>query len=116
MDKNHGGFVLLDEFCKWLEKGEIVSKTEMGIELMIGEHDNFPTTRSNNNSQLLSSRSIKDVKIIINNENINKMDSSLADKIAKKYVKISKDYDKDEVISKCKNWDLIDNNPSTYIN
>jgi len=50
MDENHGGFVLLDEFCKWLEKGEIANKTEMGVELMIGESDNFLTNRAKNSN------------------------------------------------------------------
>jgi len=39
MDENHGGFVLLDEFCRWLEKGEIKAGTEIGIELNIGDDD-----------------------------------------------------------------------------
>jgi len=39
MDENHGGFVLLDEFCRWIEKGEIKAGTEIGIELSIGDDD-----------------------------------------------------------------------------
>lgn len=37
IDENHGGFVLLDEFCRWIKKGEIRAGTELGIELSIGD-------------------------------------------------------------------------------
>jgi len=113
MDQNNGGFVLLDEFCKWIEKGEIAFKTEIGLELMIGESDPSLTNRSGNSNKKLFSKHFNGSNSTRNNEKTYKLDSSLADKIANKYTKKLKDYEKDDILNKYKNWELIDNNPSS---
>ena len=39
IDDEGTGMILLPQFCKWLERAEVLSGSELGIELSIGDDD-----------------------------------------------------------------------------
>lgn len=42
IDADGGGKILLKEFCKWIENGEVEANTEAGVELDFGSENEVP--------------------------------------------------------------------------